>query len=189
MTQTFKPEQKMVLRYLQRKGTDASIGDVRRRVSRHFGNLEEEIAAIDAAEARRRPTAGGWCVQEVVDHLVESHRPGIGQLKSLISGLPPGEAIPAGVTSEKPLESPWEDLVEALRQVHRSFLETFDTATDSTSLESRAPVWLVAKCRLPEDGFEVCEWIESLDWKAYALGVGAHSGEHVVQIRRIRAGK
>lgn len=181
------PEQERAMSYLRRKGTEAEPASVRQRIAAAFDDLESTLDALDGETARRRPATGGWCVQEVVDHLVESHRRAAAQLDALVSGRPPGEAIPAGLLSADPLARGWDDLVAALKRVHRDLLDAFAKGTAATSLETRAPIVMVVKVR--EDGsLRPREWIEELDWKAFALGIGIHTREHADQVRRILGG-
>lgn len=183
-----RPEQQRALDYVRRKGTEADPESIRQRLVAAFGELEASVDSLDARAARRRPASGGWCVQEIVDHLVESHRRAARQLDALVSGRPPGDAIPASLLSADPLAHDWDDLVATLKKVHADVLGAFAKGDASTSLEWRAPVVFVVKVREDDGSLRPREWIEEADWKAFALGIAVHTREHVDQIRRTLAG-
>lgn len=185
---TLRPEQEAALRYAQAKGTEAPLASIRERVAGTFSQIEELLASLPEEVVQVRPGAGRWCVQEVVDHLIESHRPAVEQLRSLIAGVPPaGDPIPASLQSADPLGQPWPDLVQRLRKIHRSYLAALDSASDETPLEAKTPVLMVVKVR-EEDGRTVpVEWLHDFDWKAYAVIFRAHTLEHIAQIERTLA--
>lgn len=179
-------EQKRALAYLRLKGAEASLASLQRRIRASIDAIDRVLHEVDSKEAKVRPAAGGWSVQEVVDHLVQTHHRGVEELRCLLRGeVPPGGPIPAGLISEEPLERPWEEAVQALRTTHESFLELLAGAGDDVSQEVRAPLVMVV--RVPgEDGVpRPVEWIEELDWKSYAIALRAHTLEHVAQIERI----
>src|ERR1700694_5978686 len=89
MTPLPRPEKVRALGYLKRKGTDAPIELLRQRIADAFAGLETMIASVPPALQRRSPGPGRWSAQEVVDHLIESHRPAVMQLESLLKGLTP----------------------------------------------------------------------------------------------------
>ncbi len=185
---SLRPEQEAALRYMRAKGTEASLASIRERVAGTFARIEELLASLPEAVVGVRPGPGRWCVQEVVDHLVESHRPAVEQLRSLIAGVPPaGEPIPASLLSANPLGATWPDQLERLREVHRGYLAALDAASESTSLDVKTPVLMVVKVQ-EEDGRTVpVQWIHDFDWKAYAVIFRAHTLEHIAQIERTLA--
>jgi hypothetical protein len=81
------PEQARALAYLKRKGTDAPIELLRQRIADAFAGFETMIAAVPPSLHRWSPGPDRWSAQEVVDHLIESHRPAVAQLESLLKGL------------------------------------------------------------------------------------------------------
>lgn len=182
------PEQERATSYLRRKGTEADPESVRQWIASAFDALESTLDELDAEAVRRRPANGGWCVQEVVDHLVESHRRAAAQLAAVVAGRPAGDAIPAGLLSADPLARDWHGLVAALKRVHADVLDALAAGTAATSLETRAPVVMVVKVREDDGPPRPREWIEELDWKAFALAVGVHTREHADQVRRILGG-
>jgi hypothetical protein len=171
------PEQTRATEYLRRAGTEAPVADVRRKVMETFRELDALVSGIPEAVVRIRPRPGRWCVQEVVDHMVESHRPAGEELAGLLRGeTPAGEPIPAHLQSPDAMEKDWPALVREMSAVHGRFASLVAEAPEDTSLETRAPLVMV---------INGMEWIEELDWKAYAMAFRAHALGHAGQIRGI----
>lgn len=178
------PEQVRALRYLEKRGTQSTAAAVKAAVRDAFGTLESVLEGVDAAKARRPPPAGGWSVQAVVDHLVLSHRPAVAQLRASLAGEDPGEAVPADLQSDDPLATSWEDRAAALISVHSDLLSVLETATDE---QVGVPIPLVMVIKGKDANGETVrfDWLERLDWKAYSIGIKAHSLEHAAQVRRV----
>lgn len=182
------PEQQRALDYARRRGTEAPLTELRDRVARTFAELETWLHALPGERAPERPAPGKWSAHEIVDHLVESHRPAVGHLRELIAGRSiDSDPTPAGLLSPEPLSRPWATLLGALETVHRDYLRELDRATDATPLTARGPVVMVVRCRMPEGHVEPVHWIEHFDWKASAILVRAHSLEHLQQLQRTGA--
>src|SRR5262249_61741148 len=93
--------------YFATRGTLAPAGALRERIAEAFESLETFLDTVPAAAAARTAIAGEWTIHEIVDHLVETHRPGLDELWCLLAGRrPPGEAIPAGPPAKGPLPPP-----------------------------------------------------------------------------------
>ncbi len=183
MTPLPRPEQVRALRYLKRKGTEAPIEQLRRRIADAFVDLETMIASVPPSLRLRSPEPGRWSVQEVVDHLIESHRPAVSQLESLLNGLTPVTgAVPASLQSTDPLARNWDELVDELKRIHTSLIRVIEKASDSCSLEVRVPVHMVMKADDP--GGPLVQWEEPLDWKAFAQTLRVHTIGHRAQIER-----
>lgn len=179
-----RPEQTRVLDYLRAKGTEAAIPELREHLAATFRKIEALLDFVPPDLRSASPAPGRWSVHEVVDHLVESHRRAVEQLRFLLAGRRPmSSAIPASLQSSAPLERPWDDLLADLRSIHRAFLDLVDGATDETSLAVTAPVVMVVKAPFG-DGAVPLEWEEELDWKAYAQAFRGHTAEHRAQIER-----
>ena len=188
MTTALRPEQLKAREYFEQKGTKLPAAQVRERVAAAVARVEAALDAVSAADARRRPVAGEWTVHEVVDHLVETHRPSIGELRDLLAGRrPTGPPIPAGLLSADPLARAWPDLLAELRRLHAEALGALAAATDAIPTDARAPIIMVINAREP-DGREVpVHWIEELDWKAYAVSAfRLHLLDHLSQVRKIQ---
>ena len=173
------PEQTRAMEYLRRSGTEAPVADIRRKVAVTFRELDELVAGIPEEVVRIRPRPGRWCVQEVVDHLILSHRPAGDELADLLQGkAPEGEPIPAHLQSPDGMEKEWPALVREMSAVHGRFASLVAEAPEDTPLQARAPLVMV---------INGMEWIEELDWKAYAIAFRAHALGHAGQIRAILA--
>lgn len=173
------PEQTRAAEYLRRAGTQAPVADIRRKVAETFRELDELVAGIPEEVVRVRPRPGRWCVQEVVDHLIVSHRPAGEELAGLLQGkVPEGDPIPASLQSPDAMEKEWPALVCEMGAVHGRMASLVVEAPEDTPLQARAPLVMV---------INGIEWIEELDWKAYAMAFRAHALGHVAQIRAILA--
>jgi len=178
-------EQKRALAYLKLKGERAPVAEIRTKVRAAVNGLDEVLEEVGEEEARRRPAPEAWSVQEIVDHLTQSHRRSVGELRSLLHGeSPAGDPIPASLLSEDPLGPPWPQSFQALRAVHESFLELLAGATDEIPQEARAQLVMVVKAADESGALRPLEWIEPLDWKSYAIALRAHTLEHIAQIQR-----
>ena len=179
------PEQEAALRYAREKGTEAPVASIRERMTKTFAQLETLLAALPADRVRLRPAPDRWSVHEIVDHLLESHRPAIDELRELVRGhRPEGGPIPAHLLSADPLGRPWPGLVREISGVHRGLLAILDGTSDETPLEARAPVVMVVKVREDDGSMRPVEWVEDFDWKAFVILLRAHTLEHVAQIER-----
>lgn len=182
---SFRPEQLKAREYLDQKGTRLAPRQVHERVRGAFAATEEFLDGVSDAEARQRPAPGEWCVQEVVDHLVETHRPSVAELRGLLRGeRPPGGPIPAGLQSRAPLARPWHALVGELKRLHGEVLELLAGVPDGFTTEARAPVVLVVPAKEPDGSERPLQWVEDLDWKAYAVIFRLHEVDHLKQARR-----
>ena len=171
-----QPEQIQVLDYLRRKGTEAPVERLREHVAATFREIETLLDSVPPGLRALRPSPSRWSVQEIVDHLVESHRPAVEQLREMVSGRRPETgAIPAHLQSAAPLNRPWEDLIGDLQRVNRALLSLLDKASDETSLDVTAPAVMVVQS---------VEWEQELDWKAYVQAYRGHTAQHRAQIVR-----
>jgi len=183
-----RPEQQAALAYARRRGTEAPVAEIAERLRRTFGELDGLLDTVPEALAARSPAPGSWSVREVVDHLVVSHRRATAQLRELLAGRAPADGpIPAGLQSEAPEGTPWPELADELERVHADFLRGVESAADATPLDARAPVVMVVKCARPDGSLEPVHWVESFDWKAFAILFRMHAREHLGQIRRVLA--
>jgi hypothetical protein len=123
-------------------------------------------------------------VQEVVDHLVESHRLALAQLRSLVAGeRPAGGPVPASLQSAAPHERRWDDLVAELRAIHRGFREVLAGAGDGISPAVTGPIVMVVKVADGDGAVTPVSSEHELDWKALAQAFRAHTVQHRDQIR------
>jgi len=180
-----RPEQAKAMEYLRDKGTRLAATQVRERVAAGFAALEGFLDGVTEAEARGRALPGEWSIQEVADHLVETHRPSLEELHDLLAGRrPPGEPIPAGLQSRDPLARPWPELLGELKRLQAEVVAALGEAPDSLN-EARAPVVMVINVKEPDGRETPLHWIEELDWKAYAVIFRLHVMDHLGQARKV----
>lgn len=180
------PEQQQALDYLRTRGTEAPAASVRSRLHQTLSEFEVFLRTIPAAAQSWQPAPGKWSAHEVLDHLVLSHRPAIEQLRAVIAGDTWPTPVPAHLLSPKPFDRAFDDLIRDLESVHRAILFELEKGSDD-NLIGRAPVAMVVKCRGADATESPVEWLESFDWKAFALTLRAHTLEHRAQIARTLA--
>jgi hypothetical protein len=170
--------------YVRTRGTEAPPAVIRSSVRDACRSLASFLADVPAELAARRPPAGGWSVQEIVDHLVETYRPGVDELRCLLAGqVPPGEPIPASLRSKAPILRPWPWLLRELAERQADALALIDAAPDDLDLAVRAPLVMVVNAG-DAGGVVPVEWVEELDWKAYAMvSWRLHAVDHLKQAR------
>jgi len=182
---TVRPEQVKAREYLHDKGTRLTAARVHERVAAGFAALEVFLDRVTEAEARVRALPGEWSIQEVADHLVETHRPSLEELRDLLAGRRPrGEPIPAGLQSRDPLARPWPGLLSELKRLQTEVVGTLGAAPDRLT-DARAPVVMVINVQEADGSETPLHWIEELDWKAYAIVFRLHVLDHLNQARKV----
>ena len=155
-------------------GESASADDQRAftgRLLEDLDRLENLLDEVSSEAASVRPPQGGWSVHEVVDHLLVSHRRALEQLRALLDGRPPGDAVPPGLISDDPFARSWDVLVDELKQMHRDFRDTLAAVPDDFSTDAQADIFMVVKASEPDGSVTVLEWVQGFDWKAFVTGV------------------
>jgi hypothetical protein len=171
--------------YFRTRCTEVPAQAIRDGVRDACDALAKFLATVPAAAVVRQPAPGEWSVQEVVDHLIETYRPGLDELRCLLAGQePPGQPIPASLQSKAPLLRPWPWLLRELGVLHADVATTLASAPDDLALDTRAPIVMVVNVRQPGGGFTPIEWVEAIDWKAYAMvSWRLHPIDHLKQAR------
>ncbi len=179
-----RTEQIKALEYLTKKGTLLPAAQIHERVAAPFATLEAMLDGITEQEARQRAIPGEWTIQEVVDHLLETHRPSLHELRELLANRrPAGGPIPASLQSADPTGRRWDDLVAELKAVHAEVLRTLAAAPDRMT-DARAPLVMVIYVKEADGREAPLHWIEELDWKAYAIIFRLHELDHLNQIKK-----
>jgi hypothetical protein len=162
---------------------------VREQIAAAFGALDATLGTASPEHAARRAIPGEWSVQEIVDHLLETYRPGVDELRCLLAGQrPPGEPIPAAVQSKAPLLRPWPWLLDELRRTHHAILELIDSVPPDLVIECRAPFTMVVNVPGAGGAMQPIHWIEEVEWKAYAIASWRlHAIDHMKQARKVLA--
>jgi hypothetical protein len=174
--------------YLRTKGTLTPAPAISERIAEAFRAFDAFVTPLSAAQAARASIPGEWTIHEIVDHLVETHRPGLDELRCLLAGRrPPGEPIPAGLQSKAPLQRPWPWLLEELRRLHGKILETLEATPPGFTTDARAPLVMVVNVKDAEGRTAPLHWVEDLDWKTYAVVWRLHVVDHLNQARKVLA--
>ena len=185
---TEREEQVRLREYLRDKGDGLPLPEVRARVGASFDAMEALLAPVAAAQAADRPWLGEWSIHEVVDQLLLTHAPSVGELRDLLAGRrPAGPPIPAGLQSADPLARPWEALRAALAAQHAEVLRVLEDARDAPT-DARAPVIAVINVREPDGRQAPLHWVEEVAWKAYAVfAFRLHTLDHMTQVKKLLA--
>jgi hypothetical protein len=174
--------------YVEARGTNARLGAIRSGIADAFAALGTVLDGAPSAHVTRRPREGEWCVQEIADHLVETFRPGADELRCLLAGQrPPGAVIPASLQSKAPMLRPWPWLRRELVTLQTDVIDLLSTVPDAFVTDARVPLVMVVNVEDGPSGTTV-EWIEELDWKAYAVvSFRLHTVDHLKQVRAVLA--
>ena len=171
--------------YFRARCTEAPAAAIRSGVREACESLASFLDGVAVERATRPRRPGEWSVQEIVDHLVETYRPGVDELRCLLAGqVPPGEPIPASLRSKAPLLRPWPWLLRQLEGLHADVLALLEAAPDDLDTKARAPLVMVVNVKDADGGFTPIQWNEELDWKAYAMvSWRLHAIDHLKQAR------
>ena len=171
--------------YFRTRCTDMPAQTIRAGVRDACDALMRFLATVPAAAVARRPAPDEWSVQEVVDHLVETYRPGLDELRCLLAGQEPsGDPIAASLQSKAPLLRPWPWLLRELDVLHADVAAALAAAPDDLEPGPRAPIVMVVNVPQPGGGFTPIHWVEAIDWKAYAMvSWRLHPIDHLKQAR------
>ena len=182
---TLRPEQIKAMEYLDQQGSRRSVPQIRERVAAAFLAIEEFVDGVSESEARAQGPPGEWTIQEVVDHLVETHKPSVVELRELLEGRSPSDGpIPASLQSSEPMSRRWSELRDALKRVQAEAVEVLGAAPDRPT-DARAAVVMVINARREDGSVEALHWIEKLDWKAYAIVFRLHVLDHLNQAKKV----
>jgi len=150
--------------YFRTKGTQLPAPVIRERIADAVRALDEFLAPLSAEQAARATVPGEWTIHEIVDHLIETYRPGLDELWCLLAGRrPPGEPIPAGLQSKAPLLRPWPWLRDELRRVHAEVLKTLDAVPPDFRTDAKAPLVMVVNVKDAQEKTTPLTWVEDLD--------------------------
>ena len=187
-TDAYAAERQKAREYLRVRGTLVPAPQIRERVGAAFDALESLVGSVSTELATRRVLPGEWTIHATVDHLLESERGGLDELRCVLAGRrPPGQPIPAGLQSKDPLSRPWPWLLREIGRVRQDILETLDGVVPEFTTQARAPLVMVVNVRDSGGVTVPFHWIEDLDWKAYAIVFRLHTIDHLNQIKKVLA--
>ncbi|HEX2440105.1 MAG TPA: DinB family protein [Methylomirabilota bacterium] len=174
--------------YFSSKDTLTPV-EIRDQIVASFASLEATLAEVPVARAGQRTAPAEWSAQEILDHLVETYRPGVDELRCVLAGQrPPGEPIPAALQSKAPLLRPWAWLREELRRAHDDVVALIDGVSPTFTTAARVPIVMVVNVTEPDGSGRPLHWVEDLGWKAYALtSWRLHAIDHMKQTRKVLA--
>ncbi|HEV8473245.1 MAG TPA: DinB family protein [Methylomirabilota bacterium] len=176
------------LEYLRVNGTLVPAATLRRRVAQSFETLEKVLRPVDAARAARRAWPAEWSVHEIGDHVLETHRPSLAELRELLAGhRPAGPPVPASLQSPTPLARPWRAILDELHDVHAAIVAALAAAADELPTDVRAPVVVVINAEATDGSTVPLVWEDEIDWKAYAVFLRLHAVDHFNQARKVLA--
>ena len=172
--------------YLKARGTETPAPVVLARVRSALTALDACFAAVPPERAGLRTLEGEWSVQEIADHLLETHRPLLDELHCLLAGRrPPGEPIPASLQSKAPRLRPWRWLLRDLERLHQDLVATLAAVPADFATDARVPVVMVINVHGPDGATVPYEWVEEIDWKAYAIVLRLHAVDHLNQAKQV----
>ncbi len=175
--------------YLKTKATDLPADVIHERVTQAVAAFERFADNVSAEQACRRAWDGEWAIQEIVDHLIETYRPGIDELRCVLAGQrPPGEPIPASLQSKAPMLRPWAWLLRELRTIHADVGTMLENVPRDFETPARAPIVMVINAPREDGALKPIHWIEDFDWKAYAIiSWRLHAIDHLNQAKKVLA--
>jgi DinB superfamily len=179
------PESIRMLDYLKTRSAEMSAAAICARIRAAAHELEEAVAAVNAAQARMRPIEGKWTIAEVVDHISQTQIRGTEELRHLLAGRrPPLPPVYEALRSGAGQWAPWEMLVSELRDANQAMVELMDTATDEPSEQTVRTV-MVALRKLDDGRTEPQIFFAELEWKEYALLQRLHLLDHRTQVKKL----
>ena len=180
--------QRKAREYLHANGTAAPLSPLRKRIAQAFERLETFLAAVDAERAARVAWAGEWSLHEIADHVVETHRPSLEELRALLAGRrPKGGPVPAALQSAQPLARPYPAVLAEMKAIHAAVVAALDGAREDFTTDARAPIVMVANATDARGATVPVHWVEEFDWKAYAAVLRLHAIDHLHQAKKVLA--
>jgi hypothetical protein len=180
--------QRKAREYLRANGTLAPLPALRKRVAQAFERLETFLESVDAERAARVALPGEWSLHEIADHVVETHRPSLEELRTLLAGQrPTGGPVPAALQSSRPLSRSYASVLGEMKAIHADVVAALEAARDDFTTDARAPIVMVANAADAAGATVPVHWIEDFDWKAYAAVLRLHAIDHLHQAKKVLA--
>lgn len=184
--EAFAEAQRKAREYLHANGTAAPLAPLRKRVGQAFERLEAFLQSVDAARAAKAAWPGEWSLHEIADHVVETHRPSLEELRSLLAGRrPPDGPVPAALQSAQPLGRSYAAVLAEMKAIHADVMTALAAVHDDFATDARAPIVMVANATDPSGATVPVHWVEEFDWKAYAAVLRLHAIDHLHQAKKV----
>src|SRR5436853_2325375 len=123
--ETFESVRDRIMAHVRSRGTDAEPAAVHQKLAAAYAQFDTTLAGLSPEEAGAAPAPGEWSVRDVADHMLESERPGLDEMRCLVAGeAPGGPPIPASLRSKAPQHRPWPWLCSELARLHGDLVET-----------------------------------------------------------------
>ena len=181
--------QRKAREYLHANGTTAPLAPLRKRVGQAFERLQTFLESVDAARAAKVAWAGEWSLHEIADHVVETHRPSLEELRALLAGRRPAAGpVPAALQSAQPLARSYAAVLAEMKDIHAGVMAALAAAPDDFTTAARAPIVMVANATDTSGATVPVHWIEDFDWKAYAAVLRLHAIDHLHQAKKVLSG-
>jgi hypothetical protein len=179
-------EVERILEHLRSRSASLGTTGIRDRVRTAARELENDVAAVSEAEARRRPIADKWTIAEVVDQIAQTQIRAVEELRPVLAGRrPPGPPVYEAVRSGAAKWAPWPELIDGLRSANENSSRCSPRRPDRRlrpARPQREPSWsspALAGGPAPQI------FIADLDWREYALIQRLHLLDHREQIRSL----
>ena len=183
------PEAERILEHLRSRAASMGVAGIRDRVRTAARELENAIAGIDEADARRRPLANKWSIAEVVDHIAQTQIRSAEELRHLLAGRrPPGPPVYEALLSGAAQRAPWPELVDGLHSANEELVALIASAPESEppADQPTARSILVVNRSLPDGRNQPQTFVAELAWREYALVQRLHLLDHRNQIKGLQ---
>jgi hypothetical protein len=184
------PESVRMLEYLKARATEMTTAGIRERIRAAAQELENVVAQVSAADARKRPIEGKWNIAEVVDHISQTQIRGAEELRHLLSGRrPPLPPVYEALRSGAGTWAPWALLVEELHSANQAMIEVLESAPqEAPSAAAPTVKTVMVTLRALADGTAGPQiYFLELPWKEYALLQRLHLLDHRTQVKKLHA--
>jgi hypothetical protein len=185
---TLAPESIRTLEYLNARAAELSVPQIRDRIRAAAQEIESVVAAVDPADARRRPVEGKWNIAEVVDHISQTQIRGAEELRHLLAGRrPPLPPVYEAIRSGAGQWAPWQMLTEELHEANQSMITLLEGVNEEPPSPPTVKTVMVT-LRTAADGSTGPQiYFLELGFKQYALLQRLHLLDHRTQIKKLRA--
>jgi hypothetical protein len=185
------PESRRMRQYLAARAAALAPAEIRGRVRAATRELDQALAGVDEAAARRRPIADEWTIAQVVDHVAQTQIRSVDELRHLLAGRrPPAPPVYEALTSGAAFWAPWDELLDGLRSANDEMDRCLGAAAEAgepPGTTAKARAILLANRTAPGGSVSPEMFVAELDWREYALVQRLHLLDHRTQVRKLRS--